>query len=355
MSHPAELTRFRDTDTAGQGTGGPLPWPAGQVTLGQARGERSLTALFRAALADVSTPEPPPVPAGGRLTWTTGTFTPEPPFWPDGDIGRLAVCATVNALAAQGARPLALSLTAVVEAGLSLERLRALSASVRESLAEAEVPLGGFDLGVVRTGEADQLYLTATGTGLLPAAPTTAPARPGDRLWLTGPLGNHGTHLLATRHQLGYEQLIHARLRPLTGLFTRLHQGHPEALRGIRPVSTGGLAATLTALAEETGLSPAVDPDLLPLAPDTRLAMSALGLEPWTTASEPTHLVVAAPDPALETTLGRHTPEGAATLIGTLREPPAGTPPERLVLLCPAGQPPEALVLPTAPPPARQN
>lgn len=207
----------------------------------------------------------------------TGTYVVDPPFFGNGDIGRLAVCGAVNDLAATGAEPRHLALGIVLEAGLPLELVHRLTASVRAAAAEAGVVVAAVDTKVVRAGEADRVFLTATAFGehvghrLGPDA-----VRPGDSIVVTGPLGSHAAHLVSLRDGLGYEHHVPSDCAPLAGLLRTVRAD----IRHARPVADGGLAEVLRQCAAGRGLTLRVDEDALPVRYEAWVALATRGLAP---------------------------------------------------------------------------
>ena len=261
-----------------------------QVTLDDDYGSpasASLCGLLRDELSAVLG-ERPRLPDGGRLATVTGSYVVDPPFYGSGDVGHLAVCSAVNELAATGATPLGVALSAVVEAGLPLERLRRLAGSVREAAEDAGVPVLAVDARVVRAGETDQVYLQATGVGVHTGAPLdAADARPGDQIVVSGRIGGHGAHLLSAREGLGYESIVHDDCAPLADLLAVVRAGAPSgAVRAARHVSRGGLVSALHAYAGGTGLEMRVDEGALPVQYEARLVLDAVGVAPVQAPSE---------------------------------------------------------------------
>ncbi|MFD5071173.1 AIR synthase-related protein [Streptomyces sp. NPDC058369] len=211
------------------------------------------------------------------LVVRTGTYVVDPPFFGNGDIGRVAVCGAVNDLAATGADPRHLVLGIVLEAGLPLDLVHRLTASVREAAAEAGVTVAAVDTQVVRAGEADRVYVTATAFGER-GGPALGPDRvsPGDRVVVTGPLGDHAAHLVSLRDGLGYEHHVPSDCAPLAGLLREIRAG----LHHARPVGAGGLAEVLRLSAAARGLTLRVDETALPVRPGARVALATRGLAP---------------------------------------------------------------------------
>ncbi|MFJ7590992.1 AIR synthase-related protein [Streptomyces sp. NPDC097617] len=208
----------------------------------------------------------------------TGTYVVDPPFFGNGDIGRVAVCGAVNELAVTGAEPRHVALGIVLEAGLALDLVRRLTASVRTAAAEAGVAIAAVDTQVVRTGEADRVFVTATAFGVLGGGALLEPhtVRPGDRIVVTGPLGSHAAHLVSLRDGLGYEHHVPSDCAPLAGLMRTVSAD----IRHARTVVAGGLAEVLRQCAADRGLTLRVDEAALPVRYEARVALGARGLSP---------------------------------------------------------------------------
>ncbi|MER7764664.1 AIR synthase-related protein [Streptomyces sp. NPDC097619] len=255
-------------------------------------------AVVVAELGEVLAPCPPLGAAAPVLH--TGAFVVDPPFYGDGDIGQVAVCGTVNELAAAGAEPVALTLSVIAEAGLPLARLRRMAGSVRDSARAAGVVVTAVDVRVVRAGEADQLYVQVTGVGVFrDGSPVAAPVRAGDRVLLSAPLGGYGAHLLSVRGLLGYESIIGGGCAPLGGLLAEVRRAVPAgAVRVVRPVAGEGLAPVLDSLAGAAGLGLRVEELALPVQYEVRMALDTLGVAPWHASSANCACLVVAPEHA---------------------------------------------------------
>jgi hydrogenase expression/formation protein HypE len=284
----------------------------------------------------------------GEPVAVTRTFVCDPPFFGGADIGRLTVCGAVNSLAAQGAEPRQVTLGLTVEAGLPGTRLRQLAASVRRTAAEAGVAVTGVHARVVRAGDADQLYVTATAVGAARhRPPDPADTAPGDRVVVSGPLGDHEAHLLSLRAGLGYEHHVSSRCAPLADLIDAAHSAAGGSVRAVREPAEGGLAAVLDAVAAAGCTSVEIEEASLPVRRVTRLALDELGLAPWAAASPGTLCVVVAPEavPPLLAALRAHPRGRRAAVVGTVRRETE----HRLLLRTPDGT---ARPLPTTATPA---
>lgn len=238
----------------------------------------------------------PPGEGGGRLALTTDAFVVAPPFFPGGDIGRLAVCGTVNDLAAMGARPLALTASFILEEGLALADLERAVASMAAAAAEAGVAVVAGDTKVVERGGADGLFITTAGVGWVPGGVDLGAhrVRPGDAVIVTGPVGDHGVAVLSRRPGLAFDTPVVSDCRPLWGLVDHLlarlagagSGAGVAALRFLRDPTRGGLATVLKEAAEAAGLDVVLDEAAVPVRPEVRGAAEFLGLDPLYLANE---------------------------------------------------------------------
>lgn len=220
---------------------------------------------------------PGPADTGRALRTVTRTYVVDPPFFGNGDIGRVAVCGAVNELAATGAEPRHIALALVLEAGLPMDLVRRLTASVRGAAAEAGVTITAVDTQVVRAGEVDRVFVTATAFGVPDGPPLGAGlVRPGDRILVTGPLGSHAAHLVSLRDGLGYEHHVPSDCAPLADLLRSARPGVHHA----RTVTAGGLAEVLRRTAAGRGLTLRVEEAALPVRYEARVALAARGLAP---------------------------------------------------------------------------
>jgi hydrogenase expression/formation protein HypE len=277
-----------------------------------------LEPLGDAALLDVD---------GSRLALTTDSYVVKPIFFPGGDIGELAVNGTINDLAVSGARPLALSAGFVVEEGFPVADLRRIAASMAAAARAADVPVAAGDTKVVERGKADGLYVNTTGLGLLAPGIELGPqhVRPGDRVLVSGSLGDHGIAVLVARGELALEVELESDTAPVHELAAALLELGP-ALRWMRDPTRGGLATTLNELATQAGLTVRLDERSLPLRDEVAGACEILGLDPLYVANEGKLVAVVAPEAADQAlTRLRALPLGSeAALVGTVADEPEG-------------------------------
>jgi hydrogenase expression/formation protein HypE len=275
-------------------------------------GGLTLSALEDAAIID-----------GGRLAFTTDSFVVRPVFFPGGDIGRLAVCGTVNDLAVSGAVPRYLSAAFILEEGLALADLRRIAESMRAACAEAGVELVAGDTKVVDRGKGDQVFITTTGIGLVPPgrALSIRNARPGDRILVSGTIGDHGIAVMSLREGIEFETGLQSDVTPLAGLADALLRARPS-IRCMRDPTRGGVAGVLNELAVASRVEVRINEADIPVKPSVRAACEMLGLDPLYVASEGKLIaVVPAADAERLLAAARAHPLGRdAAIIGTVVE-----------------------------------
>ncbi|WP_327064772.1 hydrogenase expression/formation protein HypE [Kitasatospora sp. NBC_01250] len=262
--------------------------------------------------------------SSGQIAMTTDSFVVDPPFFGNGDIGKIAVCGTVNDLAVVGARPLYLTLGMILETGLPIARLVQVLTSIRETAREAGVQIVCGDTKVVRKGEADQIYLNTAGVGVFERTPLRMrDVRPGDRVILSGPIGNHTVHLLSIREGLGFEQRVLSDCAPLNGMLDELLGTVGEGrVHSVRDVTRGGLAAVLHEYAASSGRTIRIDQELLPIQFETVMATDMLGVNPIHAANEGCVCLFVAPEAEQEVlaALRAHRYGADAVVIGEVTE-----------------------------------
>ncbi|MCC7360572.1 MAG: hydrogenase expression/formation protein HypE [Anaerolineales bacterium] len=267
------------------------------------------------------------VAATGRLAVSTDAHVVSPLFFPGGDIGRLAVCGTVNDVAMLGARPQALTAAFVLEEGLELATLQRVAASMQAAAAEAGVSIVAGDTKVVQRGHADGLYIATTGLGVIPAGRRVsgALARPGDVVLVSGPMGDHGLAVLSARGELGFELGVPSDVAPLNHLVAAMFAAE-EGIHVLRDPTRGGLATTLNEIAQQARVGIVIEEGRVPVRPEVAAACEVLGFDPLYVANEGKLVAIVAPE-AAEAVLAamRATRYGeAAVRIGEVRAGPAG-------------------------------
>lgn len=264
---------------------------------------------------------------GSRLAFTTDAYVVKPIFFPGGSIGDLAVNGTVNDLAVAGARPVALSAGFVVEEGFAVEDLRRVARDMGRAAAGAGVMVAAGDTKVVERGKADGVYVTTAGIGVLPKGLELGAARvrAGDRVLLSGTLGDHGMAVMLARGDLRLESALESDTSPVHELAAALSTLGPE-LRWMRDPTRGGLATALNELARESRAAVVLDETELPVRPEVAGACEILGIDPLYVANEGKLVAVVSAEaaPAALASL-RALPLGVdAVIVGTISAQPAG-------------------------------
>jgi hydrogenase expression/formation protein HypE len=228
------------------------------------------------------------VPCGDqRLAFTTDSYIVTPLEFPGGDIGRLAVCGTVNDLAMCGARPLALSAAFILEEGLPIATFQRMVASMQRAAAEAGVPFVTGDTKVVDRGRGDGLFVNTAGIGVVEARADISPSavRPGDAVIVSGDLGRHGVAIMAVREGLAFETTIESDVAPLWSPVQRL-LSTGCVIHCLRDLTRGGLATALVEIATAARVEIEIDETAVPVREDVRGACELLGLDPLYVANE---------------------------------------------------------------------
>src|SRR5271166_909456 len=264
---------------------------------------------------------------GQRLAITTDSFVVKPLFFPGGDIGSLAVHGTVNDLAMGGATPLFLSAAFIIEEGFSMGQLQRVVNSLRRAAADAGVPIVTGDTKVVEKGKGDGLFINTTGIGLVPEGVDLSAdrARPGDKVLLSGSIGDHGIAILAQREGLEFKTQIQSDSAALHTLVASMLNATPH-IRCMRDPTRGGVSSTLNEIAERSRVGIEVEESSLPIHEEVRDACELLGLDPLYVANEGKLIAIVAPESAAAVLQAmRNHPLGAeAQIIGTVQKENAG-------------------------------
>ena len=228
-----------------------------------------------------------PGQAGARVAFTTDSFVVKPLFFPGGDIGKLAVCGTVNDLAVGGARPLFLSAAFILEEGFPIADLERVVASMRATCEIANVRLVTGDTKVVNRGACDGMFITTSGIGI--TAPTRnlsiANARPGDKILVSGTIGDHGIAILSVRDSLEFDTVLESDCAPLAPLVETVLERVPD-VRLFRDATRGGVTSVLYEIGSASNVGIEIDEKSIPLRDEVRGACEMLGLDPLYVANE---------------------------------------------------------------------
>jgi hydrogenase expression/formation protein HypE len=264
---------------------------------------------------------------GAQLAFTTDSFVVSPPEFPGGDIGKIAVCGTVNDLAVGGAKPLWLSAAFIIEEGCEFALLRRIVASMQAEADKAGVRIVTGDTKVVERGAADKVFVTTSGVGVIPAGRDMRAEniRPGDVALVNGVLGDHGATILAARGDMALSTNIQSDCQSLNELIEAVLRAAPNT-RAARDATRGGVASALNEMAEAAAVQIEIDETALPLRPEVKGVCEVLGLDPLYLANEGT-LVLFVPPEEADAALAAMTSLQAgrsATIIGKARSGHAG-------------------------------
>ncbi|MGA2628717.1 MAG: hydrogenase expression/formation protein HypE [Terriglobia bacterium] len=259
---------------------------------------------------------------GTRLAFTTDSFVVSPLFFRGGDIGSLAVHGTINDLAMGGAQPLFLSAAFIIEEGLPVETLRRVVASLQGAAKAAGVEIVTGDTKVVEKGSGDELFINTSGIGVVPEGVNLSAnqARLGDRVILSGPIGDHGIAILAEREGIEFESPVMSDSAPLHTLVAAMLAAAPGAIRCLRDPTRGGVSSTLNEIAAQSAVGIEIDERKISVREEVKGACELLGLDPLYVANEGKLIAIVAPE-AAEAALAalRAHPLGReAELIGTV-------------------------------------
>jgi len=235
----------------------------------------------------------------GRLAFTTDSFIVSPIFFPGGDIGKLAVCGTVNDLAMSGAIPLYLSLAFIIEEGFLTDELEKIVSSIYQAADEAGVKIVTGDTKVVNLGSADKLFINTSGVGIVPPGVdiSGANAIPGDKVIVSGNLGNHGIAVLSQREGLKFQVPIQSDCAPLNKMVAEILETSAN-IHCLRDPTRGGLATTLNDFAKQSQLGIRIEEEKIPVDKAVSAVCELLGFDPLYIANEGKLVAVIAPDDA---------------------------------------------------------
>jgi hydrogenase expression/formation protein HypE len=233
---------------------------------------------------------------GDRLAFTTDSFVVDPLFFPGGDIGKLAVCGTVNDLAVGGATPLYLSCAIIIEEGVTIDLLRQIARSMAATAQQAGVRIVTGDTKVVQKGACDKLFITTTGIGVIREGVDLGVDRAslGDAVLVNGVLGDHGAAILCARGDMALDSPIESDCAPLQGLISDLLAAAPD-IRFVRDATRGGVATVLNEIADASQVAIEIDEAQTPIREPVKAFCEILGLDPLYLANEGKVVVIAPP------------------------------------------------------------
>lgn len=296
------------------GTGGLLSRQLVDDVIAPALGDRYLGLMEDSAVLEVP---------GTQLAMTTDSFVVDPLFFTGGDIGKIAVCGTVNDLAMSGAKPLYLTVGLILETGIPVDDVACAMRSVAAAAEEADVFIVAGDTKVVDAGSADKMFINTAGVGCFVdglAPLTNRRIALGDAIVISAPIGAHAVHLLSMREGLGYESRVVSDCAPLNHLVEAARNRLGSALHAARDLTRGGLGTALTELASDGSFGIDIEHEAIPMQREVLMAADMLGLDPIYLANEGCALFFCEPSKADELleVLHEETYGSHAACIGTV-------------------------------------
>jgi hydrogenase expression/formation protein HypE len=262
----------------------------------------------------------------GKIAFTTDSYVVSPIFFPGGDIGTLAVYGTVNDLSMVGAKPLYITVGLILEEGFPLEDLKRILSSVSSAAEKSGVKIVAGDTKVVDKGKADGIFINTSGVGIVEKGIDISPIRvmSGDKVILSGPIGNHGISIIAERNGISFNPPVLSDTAPLNGLVSEMLKTTKE-IHAMRDPTRGGLASALKEIAIDSGYCIVVEEESIPVPAGVRGACELLGFDPLYVANEGVLVAIVKPDVAesLIDTMKRHPFGKEARQIGSVQETPA--------------------------------
>jgi hydrogenase expression/formation protein HypE len=259
----------------------------------------------------------------GSIAFTTDSYVVNPIFFPGGDIGKLAVCGTVNDLSMIGATPSYLSLSLIIEEGLPIELLKQIISSIHEVAKQAGVNIVTGDTKVVEHGAADQLFINTAGIGWIRPGinVSSVNAKPGDKILLSGFLGDHEMAVLSLREGFKFQGELKSDCAPLNDLVGKMLNACPS-IRCMRDPTRGGLATTLNEIASMSNVGMVIDEEKIPVQESVKGICELLGLDPLYLANEGKLVAVSPPDDAEQIleVMKSHPLATSAEIIGRVTE-----------------------------------
>jgi hydrogenase expression/formation protein HypE len=235
----------------------------------------------------------------GHLAFTTDSYVVNPIFFPGGDIGKLAICGTVNDLSMNGAKPLYLSLSLILEEGFSLSELDRIIGSIKAAAEEAEVRIITGDTKVVNQGQADKLFINTSGIGAIPLGIdiSGANARAGDKIILSGTIGDHGIAVMCQREGFKFSTPVQSDCAPLNKLVSQMLKSSPR-IHCLRDPTRGGLATVLNEFTQQSNVGIVLEEDKIPIKESVKAVCELLGFDPLYLANEGKLVAIAEPSDA---------------------------------------------------------
>ena len=263
----------------------------------------------------------------GKFAFTTDSYVVSPVFFPGGNIGELAVNGTVNDLAMVGARPLYLTAGMILEEGFPIDDLKRILKSMSETAENAKVKIVAGDTKVVNKGKADGVFINTSGVGIIPEGTNLSPlkVRTGDKILISGSIGNHGISVMAERNGISFDPPVLSDTAALNGLVKDMLK-RSKQVRTMRDPTRGGLATTLKEIAVESGLCITIEEESIPVRSGVRGACDLLGLDPLYVANEGILIAFVGSGDAevLVKTMKKHKSALESCIIGEVKKSPPG-------------------------------
>ena len=235
--------------------------------------------------------------SNGKIALTTDSYVVSPIFFPGGNIGELAVYGTVNDLSMVGAKPLYITVGFILEEGFPLDDLKKVLSSMSDAAEKADVKIVAGDTKVVNKGKGDGIFINTSGVGIIKKELDISPSRikPGDKVIVSGPIGNHGISIMSERNGLTFEPPVLSDTAPLNSLVRDMLK-ITKKVHAMRDPTRGGLATTLKEFATDSGYCIVIEEDLIPVPSGVKGACELLGLDPLYVANEGILVAIVSPD-----------------------------------------------------------
>ncbi len=247
---------------------------------------------------------------GSSIAFTTDTFVITPIFFPGGDIGKLAVNGTVNDLAVMGARPLYISCALILEEGLDFSDLEKILDSMKSEADRAGVTIVTGDTKVVPNGKADKIFINTSGIGIIDRRIQRGEIVPGDRIIVSGTIGDHGMAIMAQRNSLSFSRGLESDCAHLNHMIAKVADNYPDSIKFMRDPTRGGVASVLNEIVKGKSYSAMLSEDSLPIRDEVKGVCSILGIEALYAANEGKVVIIA----------GASDAEGIVKLLKSTRE-----------------------------------
>jgi hydrogenase expression/formation protein HypE len=235
---------------------------------------------------------------GEKIAFTTDSYTITPIFFPGGDIGSLAVHGTVNDLAVMGAVPKFLSCSFILEEGFEFDSFEKILLSMNKAAEDAGVKIVTGDTKVVPNGKGDKIYINTSGIGIFTKAIQRRDINTGDKIIVSGTIGDHGITIMSLRNELKFSNSLRSDSAPLNRLIESITENHPDSIKFMRDATRGGIASVLNEITAGSPFSAKIIEDLIPVSDEVKGICSLLGLDPLYVANEGKILLITKPEDA---------------------------------------------------------